>query len=168
MQYTSRPVQSRWITRATLPRRFFISPSATSAMRPASSYSMTKFANTFGPSTRPGQLARLFAGLEHAEPRARTDFAKPLRHFQNFLHRRGIAIVISDFYENPETIDPHCRAAALPRPRSGVCFTFSIRRRFDRSMKGSVDPRRSRNRSKDRSHSRIREDDVSRQDRRAH
>ena len=25
-------------------------------------------------------------------------------HFQNFLHRRGIAIVISDFYEAPETI----------------------------------------------------------------
>jgi uncharacterized protein (DUF58 family) len=56
------------------------------------------------PSTRPGQLGRLFAGLERAEPHARTDFAKPLRHFQNFLHRRGIAIVISDFYENPETI----------------------------------------------------------------
>lgn len=56
------------------------------------------------PSTRPGQLARLFAGLDRAEPRARTDFGKPLRHFQNFLHRRGIAIVISDFYEDPETI----------------------------------------------------------------
>jgi uncharacterized protein (DUF58 family) len=56
------------------------------------------------PSTRPGQLARLFAGLEHATPSARTDFAKPLRHFQHSLHRRGIAIVISDFYENPETI----------------------------------------------------------------
>lgn len=56
------------------------------------------------PSTRQGQLARLFAGLEHAEPRARTDYAKPLLHFQNFLHRRGIAIVISDFYEDPQTI----------------------------------------------------------------
>jgi uncharacterized protein (DUF58 family) len=56
------------------------------------------------PSTRPGQLARLFGGLEHAEPRARTDYAKPLRHFQNFLHRRGIAIVISDFYESPEVV----------------------------------------------------------------
>lgn len=56
------------------------------------------------PSTRPGQLARLFAGLENAEARARTDFAKPLLHFQNFLHRRGIAIIISDFYESPETI----------------------------------------------------------------
>jgi hypothetical protein len=56
------------------------------------------------PSTRPGQLARLFAGLERAEPHARTDFAKPLHHFQELLHRRGIAIVISDFYEDPETI----------------------------------------------------------------
>ncbi len=56
------------------------------------------------PSTRPGQLARLFAGLERAEPHARTDFAKPLHHFQELLHRRGIAIVISDFFEDPELI----------------------------------------------------------------
>jgi uncharacterized protein (DUF58 family) len=56
------------------------------------------------PSTRPGQLARLFAGLEQAAPRAQTDFAKPLQHLQNAQHRRGIAIVISDFYEKPETI----------------------------------------------------------------
>jgi uncharacterized protein (DUF58 family) len=56
------------------------------------------------PSTRQGQLARLFAGLEQAEPRARTDYGKPLRHFQALLHRRGIVIVISDFYEEPETI----------------------------------------------------------------
>lgn len=56
------------------------------------------------PSTRPGQLTRLFVGLEAATPSARTDFAKPFRHFQHSLHRRGIAIVISDFYDNPETI----------------------------------------------------------------
>ena len=56
------------------------------------------------PSTRPGQLARLFAGLERAEPRAKTDFASALHHFQNFLHRRGIAIVISDFYEDAATV----------------------------------------------------------------
>ncbi len=56
------------------------------------------------PSTRQGQLARLFAGLERAEPQARTDYSKPLKHFQNFLHRRGIVLVISDFYEEPKTI----------------------------------------------------------------
>ena len=62
------------------------------------------------PSARNGQLARLLGGLEAAEPRARTDFGKPLQHFQELLHRRGIAIVISDFYEDPElvvkTIEP--------------------------------------------------------------
>jgi uncharacterized protein (DUF58 family) len=56
------------------------------------------------PSTRPGQLARLFAGLEQAEPRALTNFTKPFEHLQTYRHRRGIAIVISDFYEEPETI----------------------------------------------------------------
>ena len=60
------------------------------------------------PSTRPGQLARLFAGLERAEPRAQTNFTKPLQHFQNFLHRRGIVIVLSDFYEEPEKIVRVC------------------------------------------------------------
>jgi hypothetical protein len=33
-----------------------------------------------------------------------TDFAKPFYHFQTFLKRRGIVAVISDFYEQPETI----------------------------------------------------------------
>src|SRR5207244_7780036 len=57
--------------------------------------------NYVRPSTRQGQMHRLLAGLEQAEPRARTDFTKPLLHFQSLLHRRGIAIVISDFYEVP-------------------------------------------------------------------
>src|SRR5579864_7157194 len=60
--------------------------------------------NYIRPSTRQGQVARLLHGLELAEPRARTDFAKPLQHFQEFLRRRGLVIVISDFYETPERI----------------------------------------------------------------
>ena len=60
--------------------------------------------NYIRPSTRQGQLHRLLAGLEQAEPRARTDFMKPMEHFQEFLRRRGIVIVISDFYEAPEVI----------------------------------------------------------------
>jgi len=56
------------------------------------------------PSTRQGQLHRLLSGLEHAEPRARTDFAKPILHFQNFLRKRGMVVMISDFYESPERI----------------------------------------------------------------
>jgi len=60
--------------------------------------------NYIRPSTRLGQLHRLLAGLEQAEPAARTDFAKPMQHFQQFLNRRGIVLVISDFYEQPEAI----------------------------------------------------------------
>ena len=56
------------------------------------------------PSTRAGQLQRLLAGLEQAEPRARTNFAKPMKYFQELLRRRGMVIIISDFYEDPESI----------------------------------------------------------------
>jgi uncharacterized protein (DUF58 family) len=56
------------------------------------------------PSTRQGQLFRLLAGLEHAEPHARTDFAKPIDHFQQFPRRRGIVVIISDFYELPDRV----------------------------------------------------------------
>jgi uncharacterized protein (DUF58 family) len=60
--------------------------------------------NYIRPSTRQGQLARLLSGLELAEPRARTDFGKPMRHFQEFLRRRGLVVIVSDFFESPETI----------------------------------------------------------------
>jgi uncharacterized protein (DUF58 family) len=60
--------------------------------------------NYIRPSTRQGQLHRLLAALEHAEARARTDFAKPMRYFQEFLKRRGIVLIVSDFWEAPESI----------------------------------------------------------------
>jgi len=56
------------------------------------------------PSTRSGQLQRLLAGLEAAEPRARTNFARPMKYFQELLSRRGMVIIISDFYEDPESV----------------------------------------------------------------
>jgi uncharacterized protein (DUF58 family) len=60
--------------------------------------------NFVRPSTRQGQLHRLMAALEQAEARARTDFAKPMRYFQEFLKRRGIVLIVSDFWESPENI----------------------------------------------------------------
>jgi uncharacterized protein (DUF58 family) len=66
--------------------------------------------NYVRPSTRQGQLARLMSGLEQAEPHARTDFSKPMHHFQEFLKRRGLVVIVSDFFESPEqlvrTIEP--------------------------------------------------------------
>ncbi|MCW5977857.1 MAG: DUF58 domain-containing protein [Bryobacteraceae bacterium] len=56
------------------------------------------------PSGRQGQLSRLLHALNSAEPRARTNFSKPFFHFQQFLHNRGIVVVISDLYEPPESV----------------------------------------------------------------
>ena len=60
--------------------------------------------NYIRPSTRQGQLHRLLAGLEQAEPRARADFGKPMRYFQEFLKRRGMVLIVSDFWESPESV----------------------------------------------------------------
>jgi uncharacterized protein (DUF58 family) len=60
--------------------------------------------NYVAPSTRQGQLFRLLHAIEQVVPGTHTDFAKPFVHFQNFLHRRGIVVVLSDFYEDPEII----------------------------------------------------------------
>jgi uncharacterized protein (DUF58 family) len=56
------------------------------------------------PSTRQGQLARLLHAIEKAEVGNRTDYARPFDHLREFLHRRGLIVVISDFWEPPEQI----------------------------------------------------------------
>jgi uncharacterized protein (DUF58 family) len=60
--------------------------------------------NYIAPSTRQGQLMRILHAIEKAEGGSRTDFSKPFFHFQQFLKRRGIVVVLSDFYEQPEQI----------------------------------------------------------------
>ncbi|HTS49814.1 MAG TPA: DUF58 domain-containing protein [Bryobacteraceae bacterium] len=61
-------------------------------------------ANYVQPSTRQGQFMRVAHAIEKAELGTRTDFAKPFIHFQQFLRRRGIVVVISDFYEDPQKV----------------------------------------------------------------
>jgi len=56
------------------------------------------------PSTRQGQFMRVAHAIEQAKPGTHTNFAKPFIHFQQFLRRRGIVVVISDFYADPATI----------------------------------------------------------------
>ncbi len=56
------------------------------------------------PSSRQGQLYRVLHALDQAEPKARTDYAKPFFHYQQFHRKRGITAVISDFWESPKTI----------------------------------------------------------------
>jgi uncharacterized protein (DUF58 family) len=56
------------------------------------------------PSSRQGQLMRVLHAIERAQPGERTDFEKPFFHCQSFLHRRGMLVVISDFYAEPERV----------------------------------------------------------------
>ena len=60
--------------------------------------------NVIRPSSRQGQLMRLLHGIEKAEPGKRTDFERPFLELQQFLKRRGITVVISDFLATVETI----------------------------------------------------------------
>jgi uncharacterized protein (DUF58 family) len=60
--------------------------------------------NYVAPSTRQGQLFRLLHAIEACQTGTRTDFAKPFAHFLNFMRRRGLVVVISDYYERPEAI----------------------------------------------------------------
>jgi uncharacterized protein (DUF58 family) len=60
--------------------------------------------NYVAPSTRQGQVFRLLHAIEKATPGTRTDYIKPFVHFQNYLHRRGIVVVLSDFYDDPDRI----------------------------------------------------------------
>lgn len=68
--------------------------------------------NFVRPSARQGQLMRLLHAIEHAQPGKRTDFAQPFFELQQFLKRRGITVLISDFFEDPgkimRTIEPLC------------------------------------------------------------
>lgn len=56
------------------------------------------------PSARHGQFMRVLHAIESAKPETRTDFEKPFLHCMNFLHRRGILVVISDFYAEPDLV----------------------------------------------------------------
>jgi uncharacterized protein (DUF58 family) len=56
------------------------------------------------PSGRQGQLMRLLHAIDKARLGKRTDFRRPFFELQQLLKRRGITILISDFFETPENI----------------------------------------------------------------
>jgi len=103
MKYTSHAVTKMDYARFTAASLFYL---AIKSQRDAAGLIVfdDEVRNYIRPSMRQGQLHRLLAGLELAEPHARTDFGKPLHHFQEFLRRRGLVVILSDFYEDPKTI----------------------------------------------------------------
>jgi uncharacterized protein (DUF58 family) len=103
MKYSSHKVSKMDYARYTAAALFYLT---TVTQRDAAGLIVfdDELRNYIRPSNRQGQLHRLLSGLEQAEPRARTNYAKPLAHFQEFLRKRGVAVIISDFYESAERI----------------------------------------------------------------
>ncbi len=60
--------------------------------------------NFVRPSSRQGQLMRLLHAIDEAELGKRTNFEKPFFELQQFMKRRGVTALISDFFEKPETV----------------------------------------------------------------
>lgn len=60
--------------------------------------------NFLRPTSRQGQLMRLLHAIDEAELGKRTNFERPFFELQQFMKRRGVTALISDFFEKPETI----------------------------------------------------------------
>lgn len=75
------------------------------------------------PSSRQGQWMKVLHAIDRAEPGHRTDFAKPFLQFQEVLRTRGIVLVVSDFYANPETV---ARTMAPLRHRGNDVILFHV------------------------------------------
>lgn len=61
-------------------------------------------------SRRGGQLLNILHEIDKVEPSKETEFRKPLRFLAEFLSRRGVIVVISDLYDEPENIIAGLRA----------------------------------------------------------
>lgn len=55
-------------------------------------------------SRRSGQLINILKTIENIVPSQTTEFKKPLRYLAELLKRRGIIVLISDLYDEPENI----------------------------------------------------------------
>lgn len=84
------------------------------------------------PSGRQGQLMRLLHAIDKARLGKRTDFNKPFSELQQALKRRGITILISDFFESAEKI---VRTVEPLRFRGNQLILFHV---LDR---GELEPR---------------------------
>jgi uncharacterized protein (DUF58 family) len=122
MKYSSHPLSKMDYARFTAASLFYLT---TQTQRDAAGLIVfdDELRNYIRPSTQRGQLYRLLSGLEQAEPRARTDFAKPIQQFQQFLRRRGIIVILSDFYEIPDRI---IRAIEPLRFRGNEVLLFHV------------------------------------------
>ncbi len=56
------------------------------------------------PSYRPGHLQSILHMIDNAEASTGTDLRLPFDHFQQYVTKRGLVVIISDFYYDPEKV----------------------------------------------------------------
>jgi uncharacterized protein (DUF58 family) len=122
MKYSSHGVSKSDYARFTAAALFYLT---TQTQRDAAGLIVfdDEVRNYIRPSNRQGQFHRLLSGLEHAEPGAKTDFGKALERFLEVFRKRGVVIIISDFYEAPERI---IRALEPLRFRGNEVLLFHV------------------------------------------
>ena len=64
----------------------------------------TEIRNHVPSSRRRGQLMTILSEIDRIQPSESTEFHKPLRFLAEYLTRRGVIIVISDLYDDPDNI----------------------------------------------------------------
>lgn len=64
------------------------------------------------PSYRPGHLQSILHMIDRAEASTGTDLKLPFDHFQQYVTKRGLVVVISDFYYSPEKVMESVRPLA--------------------------------------------------------
>src|SRR6266700_1297643 len=55
-------------------------------------------------SRRRGQLLTILSEIDRIQPSEQTEFRKPLRFLAEYLTRRGVIVLISDLYDEPDNI----------------------------------------------------------------
>jgi uncharacterized protein (DUF58 family) len=55
-------------------------------------------------SRRRGQLITILTEIDRVQPTEQTEFRKPLRFLAEYLTRRGLIVLISDLYDEPDNI----------------------------------------------------------------
>ncbi len=65
------------------------------------------------PSTRSGKLLGVLHAIDNAEASRGTDLGKPFQHFSELSNRRGMVVVISDFYCDAEEMIESVRPLAF-------------------------------------------------------
>ena len=89
------------------------------------------------PSTRAGKLMGVLHAIDNATPSRGTDLGKPFQHFQEYTRRRGMVVVISDFYCDAEEMIEGVRPLAF-KGQDIILFQLLDPSELDPGLKESV------------------------------